>query len=77
MKAIIKVYNRNLYHGCAAFSKYEMTISRDENKIIIESPNNESILKLIDRGEFEVFIQPEEDEIGCCDDCGICLTPIC
>lgn len=70
MKAIVK--NNNGFED-------ECSITKDGNKLIIEFTNKHDIVPypLIRYAEFTVEVKPIEEEIGCCNDCNKCLTPIC
>jgi hypothetical protein len=57
---------------------YDTEISKDLNHLIIKFNNSEFVpFQVIRQGKFGLQIKPTEEEIGCCSDCNVCMTPIC
>jgi hypothetical protein len=77
MKAILKVNATRMTDGEKEIREYEVNISKDKNKLILEYPNQKYFpWDTLSACEFQVNIKPTEDEIYC-GDCDTCLTPIC
>jgi len=77
MKAILKVSGRRTCIGVIMDKEFEMNMSRDGNKLVLEFNSLKGIWELLNKGEFTVTLHPAQEEIGCSTHCRTCLTPIC
>jgi hypothetical protein len=69
MKALITLKD-NTEHVCE--------VTHDKDKILFDfSQNTYAPLNILRKRIKKIEYQPADEEIGCCNDCDKCVTPIC
>lgn len=58
-------------------TKFSANISKNANKLTLQFQGKSVPFPILSKANFNVKIIIPDNEVGCCNDCDVCITPIC